>query len=60
MVATKKSLGLSSDCDKNLNADISAKVQPPIKNTKVIFCSCAGADNDELSDVFEFPYEIFY
>ena len=39
----------SSCCDKNLSADISANVQPPTKNTRIVF----GMSDCEISLVNE-------
>lgn len=41
----------SSCCDKNRRADISAKVHPPMKNTRINF----GGSELESSLVIEFP-----
>jgi len=41
----------SSSCDRNRRADISAKVHPPMKNTRINF----GGSELESSLVIEFP-----
>ena len=48
VVATKYSVLLSSSCDKNLSAEISAYVQPPMKSTKVFLVPVAESCPDVL------------
>lgn len=49
---------LSGASDKYLKALISAKVQPPMKKTRVIFLSELCDDWDELMELTEFPIQI--